>query len=69
MDPANISWLEADSDESYWEADYRRSCTEGDGCIRWAIDCFGISEMSRYYEELGDDLRRHQRMAQAEYEC
>ena len=69
MDPANISWLEADSDESYWEADYRRDCIEGDGCIRWAIDCFGISEMSRYYEELGDDLRRHQRMAQAMYDC
>jgi len=32
-------------------------------------DCFGVSEMSRYYEELGDDLRRHQRMAQAMYDC
>ncbi len=39
------------------------------GCLRWAIDCFGVSEMSRYYEELGDDIRRHQRMAQAMYEC
>ena len=68
MDSANISWLEADRADSYWEADYRRDCTEG-SCIRWAIDCFGVSEMSRYYEEIGDDLRRHQRLAQAEYDC
>mgnify|MGYP003112142981 CR=1 FL=1 len=41
--------------------------------ISWILQtfhgCFGVSEMSRYYEELGDDLRRHQRMAQVEYEC
>ena len=59
----------ADKKDSYWEADYRRDCTEGDRCVRWATDCFGFSEMSRYYEELGDDLRRHQRMAQAMYDC
>ena len=69
MDSANISWLEADTTDSYWEADYRRDCTEGDCCVRWTSDCFGFSEMSRYYEELGDDLRRHQRMAQAMYDC
>ena len=68
MDPTNISWLETNPTDSYWEADYRRDCTEG-SCARWAADCFAVSEMSRYYEEIGDDLRRHQRMAQAMYEC
>ena len=69
MDSANIAWLEADPDDSYFEANYRRDCIEGDGCLRWAVSCFGVSEMSRYYEELGDDLRRHQRMAQVMYDC
>ena len=30
MDPANISWLESDPDDSYWEAHYRRINSEGD---------------------------------------
>jgi len=68
MDPRNITWLESDSEDTYWEADYRRNCIEGDRCIRWTEDCFGFHEMSRYYQEIGDDLRRRQRMAQAIYE-
>ena len=60
--------MEADTTDSYWEADYRRDCTEGDSCIRWAEDCFGPHEMSRYYQEIGDDIRRRQRMAQVSYE-
>ena len=65
MDPANISWLEANPDESYWETHHRRSDTEG----YWDGDCFGFSEVSRYYEEVGDDLGRRERMAEAMYEC
>ena len=30
MDPANISWLEASTNDSYWEAYHRRSDSEGD---------------------------------------
>ncbi|ADD95495.1 hypothetical protein [uncultured phage MedDCM-OCT-S08-C41] len=65
MDPANISWLESNGDESYWEAHHRRSDTQG----YWDRNSPGFSEVSRYYEELGDDLGRHERMAEAMYEC
>ena len=68
MDPANISWLEADDSDSYWETDSRRSNAEG-CCFRWDYDCRGLSEVSRYYEEIGDDLGRHERMAEAMYDC
>ena len=68
MDPANISWLEADGVDSYWEADHRRSYLER-GCLRWDYDSRGLLEVSRYYEEIGDDLGRHERMAEALYEC
>jgi len=67
MDPANISWLEAEASDSYWEAHHRRSCPEGD-CCRWDYDCRGLSEVSRYYKEIGDDLGRHERMAEAMYD-
>ena len=60
--------MEPDSTDTYWEADYRRDCIEGDHCLRWSIDCFGPHEMSSYYEDIGHDLRRHQRLAQACYE-
>ena len=65
MDPANISWLESNGDESYWEAHHRRSDSQG----YWDTDCIGFSEVSRYYKEIGDDLGRHERMAEAMYEC
>jgi len=69
MDPANISWLEANPDDTYWEADHRRSNSKGDSCLRWDYDCLGLRQVSRYYEELGDDLGRHERMAEAMYDC
>ncbi len=65
MDPANISWLEAKGTDTYWEAHHRRSDSQG----YWDTDCDGFLEVSRYYEELGDDLGRHERMAEAMYEC
>ena len=68
MDPANISWLEAEGTDSYWEADHRRSYLES-GCLRWDYDSRGLSEVSRYYEEIGDDLGRRERMAEACYDC
>ena len=79
MDPANISWLDSDPDESYWEAHHRRSDLDGD-----CSECSStrgrqanrskdrsdeLSKVSRYYEEIGDDLGRHERMAEAMYEC
>ena len=68
MDPFHILWLEANPDDEYWEAGYRRDHIEGD-CLRWDLDCRGLREVSGYYEEIGDDLGRHERMAQALYEC
>ena len=65
MDPANISWLEADTDDSYWEAYYRRTYSEGYWERVLAVDL----ALPGYYEEVGDDLRRRERMAEAMYEC
>ena len=38
MDPANISWLEANPDDTYWEAHHRRSDSQG----YWDTDCDGF---------------------------
>ena len=65
MDPANISWLESDPEDTYWEAHHRRSDPEGSR----DAGSNDVSEVSRYYEEIGDDLRRRERMAEAMYEC
>ena len=68
MDPSDISWLDSDTTDSDGETDNRRDSTEGDSCIRWLLASIRLSEMSRYYEEVGDDLRRRERMAEAMYE-
>ncbi len=47
------------------EADHRRGNTQRDRDRNRAA----VSDMSRYYEEIGDDLRRRERMAEAMYEC
>ena len=65
MDPANISWLETNGADTYWQAHHRRSDSEG----YWDRCSPGFSEMSRYYQEIGDDLGRHERMAEACYDC
>ena len=64
MDPANISWLESDPTDSYWEAYHRRSDLEGD----WIADCYGVPEMFDGNENAWDDLARHERLAEACYE-
>ena len=47
------------------QADHRRSHAQRDR----DRDRSAVSDMSRYYEEVGDDLRRRERMAEAMYEC
>jgi hypothetical protein len=64
MDPANISWLEANPADNYWEAYHRRSSIEGD----WISDCYGVSEMFDGNENAWDALPRHERLAEACYE-
>ena len=65
MDPANISWLDTNSTDSYWETYNRRTDTERYWERILAVDF----ALPRYYEEVGDDLRRRERMAEAMYEC
>ena len=64
MDPANILWLEADTDDDYWETSYRRSYSDRD----WISDCYGVSEMFDGNENAWDALARRERMAEAIYE-
>jgi hypothetical protein len=47
------------------QTDHRRGSPKG----YWDGDFYVISKVSRYYEEIGDDLGRHKRMAEAMYEC
>ena len=69
MDPADILWLDSDPTDPDWETDYRRDSAEGDSCLRWLLSSVRLSEMSGYYQEVGDDLGRRERMAEAMYEC
>ena len=68
MDTFDILWLDSDPEDEYWEASYRRDYSDGD-CARWDTDSSGLREVSGYYQEIGDDLARHERMAQAIYDC
>jgi len=65
MDPANISWLESDPDDSYWEAYHRRGNSEGD----WDGDFGHVPPDSDDQEDAWNDTRRRQRVAEAMYEC
>ena len=64
MDPANISWLEADPDDSYWEAYHRRSCPDGNS----VSDFHEVCEMLDGNENDWAPLARRERMAEACYE-
>ena len=64
MDSKDLLWMETDPADSHWEAYYRRGDPDGDR-DRHRKD---VSEVSRYYEEIGDDLGRHERMAEAMYD-
>ena len=57
----------------------RRECTEGSNSnrhtekprevLKWDYDGRGLSKVSNYYKEIGDDLGRRERMAEAMYDC
>ena len=65
MDPEDSLRLEAEADDCYWQSNDRRDHPDGD----WYADSDDVRKVSRYYEEIGDDLRRHQRLAEVIYEC
>ena len=64
MDIANILWLEANPDDTYWEAYRRRSYSDRD-CIR---DFYDVCEMFDGNQNAWHPLERHERLAEAEYD-
>ena len=64
MDIANALWLEADTEDSYWEAYRRRSYSDRD----WIRDFYDVCEMFDGNENAWDALERRERMAEASYE-
>ena len=65
MDPANISWLDSEPDDTYWEAYHRRSDVEGD----WDGSSDSIPPDFDDNEDAWNDQRRRERLAEAIYDC
>ena len=64
MDIANILWLEAHPDDSYWEAYRRRSYSDRD----WVGDFYDVREMFDGNQNAWSPIERHERLAEAEYD-
>ena len=64
MDTTDPRELEADTKNGHRQAGRRRDSIER----YWVGDRPLVSEMSRYYQEIGDDLGRRERMAEACYD-
>lgn len=64
MDIADALWLEANTEDTYWEAYRRRSYSDRD----WIRDFYDVCEMFDGNENAWDAVERRERMAEAEYE-
>ena len=64
MDTEDSRGLDTNSANSHRQASRRRDSIER----YWVGDRPIVSEMSRYYQEIGDDLGRRERMAEAIYD-
>ena len=64
MDTEDTRELDTDTTHSHRQAGRRRDSIER----YWVGDKPLVSEMSRYYQEIGDDLGRRERMAEAIYD-
>ena len=64
MDPANISWLETETTDSYWEAYHRRSNSERD----WDGSSDDVPPDLDDQEDAWNDQRRRERVDEAEYD-
>ena len=64
MDTTDPRKLETNTENSHRQASRRRDSIER----YWVGDSPLVSEMSRYYQEIGDDLGRRERMAEAIYD-
>ena len=61
MDPANISWLEAEASDGYWEAYHRRGDTEGDR----DGNLYDVPPDTDDQEDAWNDTRRRERLDEA----
>lgn len=57
--------LEPDELDLYWQGYRGRDCLKGNP----ASYSDSFLDLIGYYEEIGDDIGRHERMAEACYEC
>ncbi len=64
MDTTDPRKLETNTENGHRKAGCRRDSIER----YWVGDSPVVSEMSRYYQEIGDDLGRRERMAEAIYD-
>ena len=64
MDTEDPRELDTKPTDSHRQARRRRACI----ARYWVGDKPLVSEMSRYYQEIGDDLGRRERMAEAIYD-
>ena len=64
MDLTDTLWLDAFITNELREGSYRRDRIKR----YWVGDSPVVSEMSRYYQEIGDALGRRERMAEAMYD-
>ena len=64
MDTEDPRELDTDTADSDRETSRGRNCIKG----YWVGDSPTVSSMSRYYQEIGDDLGRRERMAEAIYD-
>ena len=64
MDTEDPRELETDTTHRHRQSSRRRDSIER----YWVGDSPLVSEMSRYYQEIGDDLGRRERMEQACYD-
>ena len=65
MDSYDLLWLETDPADSHWEAYYRRDSLEGD----WVGSFYDVAEMLDGNENAWSPIGRHERLAEACYEC
>ena len=65
MDPKDSRQLQGHDYYDFWENEDRRDDFEEP--LYWSLDA--VSEDLGDYEEPWDDIRRHERMAEAMYEC
>ena len=64
MDTEDPRELDTDTTHRHRQSSRRRDSIER----YWVGDSPIVSEMSRYYQEIGDDLGRRERMAEAIYD-